>query len=301
MVFLDLDSVTWLEGFLKNQNIPMVIVSHDREFLDQVCNKIVEVEDGAAISYSGNYSKYLELRRARLDAWREKYDKQMRFVQEEEKWIRNAKNDESLAPSIKTKEIALEKLRASEAWIHPPPKDRKFRFRFPTVSRASAVVVEGRKLGHGYGEGKYQTLFKNVNFDVERGARIGFVGPNGSGKSTMLRLIMGFENPREGYVELGGSNIVASYYAQNQADSLNLEDSVLDTLMNGAPEDMTATDVRGLLGQFMFKGDDVYKKIRSLSGGEKARVALCKMMLTPANLLVLDEVSIFFSYARFTQ
>jgi ATP-binding cassette subfamily F protein 3 len=274
----------------------MIIVSHDREFLDQVCNKIVEVEDGKTISYNGNYSKFLELRRIRLDQWKEKYERQMKYVQEEEKWIKSAKSNPALLNSWKTKEVALEKLKLSDDWIPTPPKDRRFRFRFPVGPRSSAIVVEGRNLSHGYGDGKYSVLFEKINFDIERGLRVGFLGPNGSGKSTLLRLIMGMEDPKSGYVEYGGNNIVASYYAQNQADLLNLEHTVLDAVMEVAPDDMSLTDIRGLLGQFMFKGDDVDKKINFLSGGEKARVALCKMMLTPANLLILDEVNSFIFY-----
>lgn len=320
---MDLDSVLWLEEFLKKQSLPMVIVSHDREFLDQVCNKIVEVEDGVTVSYTGNYSKYLEQRRARLDLWREKYEKQSRFVQDEERWIKSAKSDPSMSSAAKARETALEKMRKSQEWIQPPPKDKKFRFRFPSVPRCGALVVEARNLSHGFGEGKYKTLFEGVNFEVARGDRIGFVGPNGSGKSTrrccvfatflksnghrmwinivflagkstMLKIIMGIEHPKAGYAEYGSSAVIANYYAQNQADSLDLNSTVLECLAQAAPEDMSFTDLRALLGQFMFKGDDVNKLIRSLSGGEKARVALCRMMLTPANLLLLDEVREFF-------
>jgi ATPase subunit of ABC transporter with duplicated ATPase domains len=286
---LDLESIVWLEKFLRNQNIPMIIVSHDREFLDQVCNKIVEVEDGKTVSYEGNYSRFLELRRLHLDQWRQKFDKQMKLVHEEELWIKSAKNNPSLSTILKSKIVALENFKKSSEWISAPPKDKKFRFRFPLGKRSAAIVVVGKNLSHGYGSGKYCTLFQNVNLNVERGRRVGFVGPNGSGKSTLLRLIMGMETPKSGYVEYGSDNVVASYYAQSQADMLDLESSVLDSVANFAPEDMSITDIRGLLGQFMFKGDDVEKKIKMLSGGEKARVALCRMLLTPANLLILDE------------
>lgn len=272
----------------------MIIVSHDREFLDQVCNKIVEVEDGKTVSYEGNYSRFLELRRLHLDQWRQKFDKQMKLVHEEELWIKSAKNNPSLSTILKSKIVALENLKKSSEWISAPPKDKKFRFRFPVGKRSAAIVVVGKNLSHGYGSGKYCTLFQNVNLNVERGRRVGFVGPNGSGKSTLLRLIMGMETPKSGYVEYGSDNVVASYYAQSQADMLDLESSVLDSVANFAPEDMSITDIRGLLGQFMFKGDDVEKKIKMLSGGEKARVALCRMLLTPANLLILDEVLFLF-------
>lgn len=178
---LDLDSVFWLEDFLQKQNVPMVIVSHDREFLDRVCTKIVDVEDGVTVTYQGNYSKFIEQRRVRLELWREKYEKQKRYVQEEEKWIKKAKADVNMAQQTRSREIALEKFKNSEDWVEQPPKDKKFRFRFPPAPRCGNSVIEVSKLSHGYGTGKYQTLFKDVDIQVNRGDRVGFVGPNGSG------------------------------------------------------------------------------------------------------------------------
>lgn len=182
---LDLDSVFWLEDFLVKQNIPMVIVSHDREFLDRVCNKIVDVEEGVCVSYNGNYSKFLEQKTARLDQWRDQYEKQMRYVKEEEKWIKKARSDPSMAQQLKAKEMALEKFMAAEDFVKSPPKDKKFRFRFPPAPRCGQSVVETSKLTHGYGTGKYSTLFQNVDIQVDRGERIGFVGPNGAGLVTL--------------------------------------------------------------------------------------------------------------------
>jgi ATPase subunit of ABC transporter with duplicated ATPase domains len=185
--------------------------------------------------------------------------------------------------------MALEKYRAAEGYVAPPPKDKRFRFRFPPVPRCGLSIVEAHGLGHGYGTGKYQTLFRNVDIQVDRGMRVGFIGPNGSGKSTMMKIIQGIESPREGWCEFGSANVVQTYFQQNQADALDLERTVLETVLNDAPTSTSLTDIRALLGQFMFKGDDVDKKLRVLSGGEKARVALAKMMLTSANLLLLDE------------
>jgi ATP-binding cassette subfamily F protein 3 len=182
-----LDSVYWLEDFLQRQSIPMVIVSHDREFLDRVCNKIVDVEDGKTVSYQGNYSKFLEQKKNRLEVWRDKYDKQVRYVKEEDKWLKKARNDPNMAQQVKAKEAALEKYKASEDYMEPPPKDKRFRFRFPPAPRCSQSIVEASKLGHGYGEGKYKTLFENVDIAVDRGERIGFVGPNGSGTDRRLQ------------------------------------------------------------------------------------------------------------------
>eukprot|EP01035_Chromulina_nebulosa_P017032 gene17032-22540_t len=286
---LDLDSVYWLEDFLVKQNIPMVIVSHDREFLDRVCNKIVEVEDGVTHTYQGNYSKYLDQRRARIEVWRDQYDKQTRYIKEEENWIKKAKNDPNLVSQVKSKESQLEKFKSSDEFVPQPPKDKKFRFRFPPSPRCGASVIEVSNVYHGYGEGDDKKLFENVDLEVSLGDRVGFVGPNGSGKSTLMRIIVGNEKPLKGYSDFGSKNVEFNYFEQNQADALNLDQTVIEAVMESAPEDYTLTDIRTLLGQFMFKGDDAEKKVRVLSGGEKARVSLCKMMLTPANLLLLDE------------
>eukprot|EP00601_Ochromonadales_sp_CCMP2298_P001112 CAMPEP_0173191444 /NCGR_PEP_ID=MMETSP1141-20130122/12884_1 /TAXON_ID=483371 /ORGANISM="non described non described, Strain CCMP2298" /LENGTH=805 /DNA_ID=CAMNT_0014115625 /DNA_START=80 /DNA_END=2497 /DNA_ORIENTATION=- len=286
---MDLDSVIWLENFLVSQNLPMVVVSHDREFLDKVCNKIVDVEEGATHTYLGNYSKFLVQKKARLTAWRDKFEKQNRYVKEEEKWIKKARGDPTLTPQVKSREASLEKFKTAEDWVDPPPRERKFRFRFPEPPRCGELVLEAENLVHGYGEGRYKTLFRDVNIQVEKGNRIGFIGPNGSGKSTMMRILMGLEEPQGGFAEHGSMSVVANYYAQNQADALDLNMTVLETVQHNAPSSTSLTEVRTLLGQFMFKGDDADKKIGVLSGGEKARVALCKMMLEPANLLLLDE------------
>lgn len=286
----DLDSVLWLESFLKDQKIPMLIVSHDREFLDQVCNRIVEIEDGCTVSYSGNYSKFLELRQIRLDQWTESYERQMKRVSEEEAWLKSARGNPALATAYKVREAALTSFRNSDEWKSPPPRDRRFRFRFPAGSRSSAVLIEGKNISHGYGTGKTAVLFQNFSFELRRGQRVALVGPNGSGKSSLLRLILGTEEPRSGYVEQGGTSIQTSYYAQDQADTLNPDHSILDSVMEVAGSEVSMTEIRSLLGQFMFKNDDVSRKIKYLSGGEKARVALCRMLLIPANFLVLDEV-----------
>ncbi len=286
---LDLDSVFWLEGFLREQSIPMVIVSHDREFLDQVCNKIVDVEEGVTQSYEGNYSKFIMEKQNRLAIWKDQYDKQQKYIKEEEKWIKKNKANEQMAQAVSDRKRVLEKLIEGEDYVARPPKEKKFRFRFPPSPRCGHSVVEADGLGHGYGSGKYETLFKNVALQVDRGNRVGFVGPNGSGKSTMMRLIMGNEKPRDGWAEYGSANVVPVYFQQNQADAFDLDRTVLETVMEEAPSEITLTEIRALLGQFMFKNDDVDKKLRVLSGGEKARVALCRMMLTPANLLCLDE------------
>ncbi|CAM9802480.1 unnamed protein product [Chrysoparadoxa australica] len=283
---LDLESVEWLEAFLQNQNIPMVIVSHDREFLDRVCTKIVETDGGVASTYDGNYSRYLKLRKARMDAWQSAYEAQQKKIRDDKVWINQYKNKGgAFSAQIKSREKAIERLMSSDDFVKKPPHAGKpFVFRFPDPPRASEEIVRVEQASHGYNGRK---LFENSDLMVETGQRIAILGPNGAGKSTLLRLIMGIEEPEKGSASLG-RGVVANYFEQNQADALDLNKTVMRTI-----EDVSTTqsynELRKLLGQFKMKGDDVEKQIWQLSGGEKARVSLCCMMLKPANLLVLDE------------
>lgn len=191
------------------------------------------------------------------------------------------------AAQVKSRQKALEKLLASDDYVKQPPNMGKpFRFRFPPAPRAGSGedVVLTQGLSHGYNG---RTLFEDVDLSVGKGERIAYLGPNGAGKSTLLRLIVGQEKPMSGTCTLG-SNIVKQYFEQNQADVLDLSKTVIETMMEASTTEKYE-DLRKLLGQFLFRGDAVEKAVGQLSGGEKARVALCKMMLTPANLLVLDE------------
>lgn len=191
------------------------------------------------------------------------------------------------ATQVKAREKALEKLVASDDYVKQPPNlGKPFRFRFPPAPRTgtSEELVSANAISHGYNG---NTLFDNVNLVVDKGDRIAFLGANGAGKSTLLRLVVGQEEPDQGRCMLG-SGVVKQYFEQNQADALDLSKTVIETMM-GASTTEKYEDLRKLLGQFLFKGDSVEKSVAQLSGGEKARVALCKMMLTPANLLVLDE------------
>lgn len=281
---LDLESVEWLEDFLRNQNIPMVIVSHDREFLDQVCTKIVDTEGGIATEYDGNYSKFLQLKKARMDAWLAAYNAQEKRIKEERSWINKFKDKQPVA--VKQREAKLEKLVNSKDYVQKPPfVGKPFRFRFPDAPRLSPEVAEIMDLTHGYGNNR---LFDQVQLFVGKGDRIAIVGPNGAGKSTLLRFLMGREQPDGGSAELIGLNVVANYFEQNQADVLDLDLTVSETIQR-ASNGQSYNELRALLGQFLFKGDAVDKKVGALSGGEKARLSLCCMMLRPANVLVFDE------------
>lgn len=285
---LDLDSVEWLEAFLREQNIPMIIVSHDREFLDQVCTKIVDAEGGICTEYDGNYSRFLQLKKARMDAWNAAYNAQEKKIKEERQWINKFRTKQPQA--VKQRQAKLEKLMNSEEYVQKPPfVGKPFRFRFPDAPRLSPEVAEVKGLSHSYSsETSRNRLFEDVELFIEKGDRIAVVGPNGSGKSTLLRLLIGREKPEKGSATLVGQNVVMNYFEQNQADALDLDKTVLQTLQNSS-SGQSYNELRALLGQFLFKGDAVEKKVRFLSGGEKARLSLCCMMLTPANFLILDE------------
>lgn len=283
---LDLESVEWLEQFLIEQNIPMVIVSHDREFLDRVCNKIVDAEGGICTEYDGNYSRFLELKKARMDSWNAAYKAQEKKIKEERAWINKFKLKQPQA--VKQREAQLEKLLKSEDYIKKPPfVGKPFRFRFPDAPRLSPEVADIKGLSHSYADGANR-LFEDAELFIEKYDRIAILGPNGSGKSTLLRLLTGKEKPDSGSAEIVGQNIVMKYFEQNQADALDLDKTVIETVQ-GASTGQSYNELRALLGQFLFKGDDVEKKVYNLSGGEKARLSLCCMMLEPANLLILDE------------
>mmetsp|Transcript_39094 Transcript_39094/g.67606 ORF Transcript_39094/g.67606 Transcript_39094/m.67606 type:complete len:766 (-) Transcript_39094:128-2425(-) len=283
---LDIASVEWMENFLRNQNLPMVIVSHDREFLDQVCTGIVDCEQGVTTQYDGNYSRFLKLKKARMDAWESAWQNQERKIKEDQTFIKRNKMDSTKGGAVQSRIKNLERLKASKDYVRRPPRPTKpFKFRFPPAPRSSGAMLVLDEVTHGY-DGNM--LFEDVSLEFERGDRVAFLGPNGAGKSTLLRLAVGREQPQSGTAEPGGASVKVNYFEQNQADALNLELTVLQTLEEvsvGVPYN----ELRALLGQFLFKGDDVYKQVKNLSGGEKGRLALCRMMMQPANVLVLDE------------
>jgi ATP-binding cassette subfamily F protein 3 len=279
---LDLETIEWLETYLKSLNTPMVIVSHDREFLDRLCNQIVETERGVSTTYLGNYTAYLqqkeELKQAQLGA----YERQQKELEKQQAFVDRFRASATRSTQAKSREKQLEKIERIEA---PDAGLRTLHFRFPPSPRSGREVVIIKNLVHTYGE---NILFLDANLLIERGDRIAILGPNGSGKSTLLHLMTGMEQPTEGTVKLGEHQVIPSYFEQNQAEALDLEKTVMDTIHSEVP-DWTNEEVRTLLGRFLFSGDMVFKKVAALSGGEKARLALAKMLLRPANLLILDE------------
>lgn len=287
---LDLESVEWLESFLRENELPMVIVSHDREFLDRLCTKIVELEAGEAFEYPGNYSTFLKLKAQRRRAWQVAYERQQKYLAEQRNFIRRYRSSPARAKQVKSRQKLLERMERTGELVRPPPRFVKpLVFRFPPAPRSSRDVLLLEDVTHGY---ESKTLFRDVNLAIERGDRMAVLGANGSGKSTLLRLVVGMESPDEGTVQCQQlPNARLAYFEQNQADALNLELTVLETLQEAAPPGTRYEDLRALLGRFLFKDDSVYKKVSALSGGEKARLALAKIMLEPANILVFDEPS----------
>ncbi|MEA5536393.1 ABC-F family ATP-binding cassette domain-containing protein [Crocosphaera sp. XPORK-15E] len=279
---LDLETVEWLEKYLKDLNIPMIIVSHEREFLDRICTKIIETERGVSTTYIGNYSDYLQQKELSREIQENTYQRQQKELEKQQTFVDRFRASATRSTQAKSREKQLEKIELVEAPISGP---RTLRFEFPPAPKSGREVAIIKNLVHIYNEA---ILFLGANLLIEKGDRIALLGPNGAGKSTLLRLIMGTEKPTEGTVEFGKHNVIPGYFEQNQAEALDLSKTVIDTIHDEVP-DWKNVEVRSLLGQFLFSGDTVFKKVEGLSGGEKARLALVKMLLEPANLLILDE------------
>ncbi len=279
---LDLETIEWLEKFLKDLTTPMVIVSHDREFLDRLCTKIVETERGVSTTYLGNYSAYLQQKYEQQSAQLSAYERQQKELEKQQVFVDRFRASATRSTQAKSREKQLEKVEKIEA---PIADVRTLKFQFPPAVRSGREVVTIKNLVHIYDD---KILFLGANLEIERGDRVAFLGPNGAGKSTLLRLIVGLEAPTEGSIEIGKHNVIPSYFEQNQAEALDLTKTVLNTIHDEVP-DWKDVEVRSLLGRFLFSGETVLKKVESLSGGEKARLALAKMLLAPANLLILDE------------
>jgi ATP-binding cassette subfamily F protein 3 len=279
---LDVETIQWLEGYLVEQTAALVVISHDRTFLDRVCNQIVETERGVSRTYLGNYSQHLEQKALEREATQAAFERQQKELSAQQAYIDRFRASATRSTQAKSREKLLEKVERVEAPIENVGGPR---FRFPEAPRSGRLVAEIQNLTHSYGD---QILFLGAELEVERGDRIAFVGPNGAGKSTLLRLIMGSEQPEDGAARLGEHNVVAGYFEQNQAEALDLSKTVIDTIFEVVP-DWTQTQVRSLLGSFCFSNESVFKEAGKLSGGEKARLALALMLLSPCNLLVLDE------------
>jgi ATP-binding cassette, subfamily F, member 3 len=279
---LDLETIEWLEIYLRSLITPMVIVSHDREFLDRLCTQIVETERGVSSTYLGNYSSYLLQKEEAANAQLSAYERQQKELEKQQAFVEKFRASATRSTQAKSREKQLDKIERIEA---PTGALKTLHFRFPPSPRSGREVVIIEDLVHTYDE---KILFLGTDLLIERGDRIAFLGPNGSGKSTLLRMIMGMEKPTGGNVKLGSHNVIPGYFEQNQAEALDLYKTVMETIHDEVP-DWKNEEVRTLLGRFLFTGDTAFKQVAALSGGEKARLALAKMLLRPASLLILDE------------
>jgi ATP-binding cassette subfamily F protein 3 len=279
---LDVETIQWLEGYLIKQKAALVVISHDRTFLDRVCNQIVSTERGVSRAYLGNYTSHLEQKALEKEASQSAFERQQKEIATQQAYIDRFRASATRSTQAKSREKQLDKVERVDAPVESVSGPS---FRFPPAPRSGAQVAVIENMTHCYGE---NILFMEADLEIDRGDRIAFVGPNGAGKSTLLRLIMGVETPEEGSARLGEHNVIASYFEQNQAEALDLNKTVIETMFEAVP-DWTQTQVRSLLGSFCFSNDSVFKDVGKLSGGEKARLALALMLLSPCNLLVLDE------------
>ena len=278
---LDIESIEWLEGYLKEYKGSLVLISHDRKFLDNVTNRTVEIMVGRIHDYKVPYSKYLELRRERLAQQQAAYENQQRMIEKTEEFIEKFRYKPTKSNQVQSRVKQLEKLERIEVDL----EDRStLAVKFPPAPRSGDIVYKSVDMKVGYGE---KVVFGDAQIEVRRGEKVALVGRNGEGKTTLMRVIMNELDPMDGESKLG-YNVNIGYYAQNQEDILDKEDTVFGTLDRVAVGDIRLK-LRDILGAFLFKGEDIDKKVAVLSGGERARLAMAKLILKPYNLLALDE------------
>ena len=277
---VDIESVIWLEDFLINKAKAVVIISHDRAFIDNVTNRTIEVTMGRIYDYKAKYTHYLQLREERRLHQIKAYKEQQKFIEDNQRFIDRFKGTYSKTNQVSSREKMLEKLEIIEI---DEVDNSSLRLTFPPSIRSGDYPVIAKDLTKRYGE---HTVFNNANMGIERGQKVSFVGRNGEGKSTMIKAIMG-EIDFEGKCALG-HNAKVGYFAQNQASLLDPELTIFQTVDEVAKGDIR-TQINNILGRFMFGGDDIDKKVKFLSGGEKTRLAMVKLLLEPVNVLILDE------------
>ena len=278
---LDIESIEWLEGYLKDYRGSLVLISHDRKFLDNVTNRTVEIMLGRIHDYKVPYSKYLELRRERLEQQRAAFENQQRMIEKTEEFIEKFRYKPTKSNQVQSRVKQLEKLERIEVDLEDKSA---LAVKFPPAPRSGDIAYKTDGMTVGYGT---KVVFSDAQIEVRRGEKIALVGRNGEGKTTLMRVIMGELDPMSGESKVG-YNVNIGYYAQNQEDILDKEDTVFGTLDRIAVGDIRLK-LRDILGAFLFKGEDIDKKVAVLSGGERARLAMAKLMLKPYNLLALDE------------
>ncbi len=277
---LDLPARNWLEEYLADYPGSVVLVSHDRYFLDATVKRITEVGLKTLTDYHGNYSHYVTEHTARMERLRQAHRRQSEEIEKAEVFINRFRYTATKAKQVQSRIKLLDKVERIEI----PPERKKIRFKFPESPRPGRVVLELKGVRKAYGE---NVVLRRLDLMVERGDRIALVGPNGAGKSTLMRLLSGVDRPDEG-TRLLGHKVILDYFAQDQASVLNPARTVLDEMSSASSVTM-APMIRTILGGFLFEADDVYKKVAVLSGGERNRLALAKMLLTSSNVLLLDE------------
>ncbi|MGY6521562.1 MAG: ABC-F family ATP-binding cassette domain-containing protein [Mongoliitalea sp.] len=277
---LDIESIQWLEEFLKEKAKAVVVISHDRAFVDNITNRTIEVTMGRIYDYKAKYSHYLELRKERREQQQKHYEEQQKMIAETQQFIERFKGTYSKTLQVQSRVKMLEKLEIVEV---DEVDTSALRLRFPPSPRSGKYPVIVEELSKSYGE---HVVFKDASMTIERGQKVAFVGKNGEGKSTMIKAIMG-EIDYTGKCELGHNSMIG-YFAQNQASQLDENLTIFETIDQIAVGEIRSK-IKDLLGAFMFKGDDINKKVKVLSGGEKTRLAMIKLLLEPVNLLILDE------------
>ena len=280
---LDLESVKWLEGFLRSYTGAVLIVSHDRAFMDGMVDHVIEIDLGRMTEYKGNYSAYLVQREEALERLKQQAAIQEQEIKHLQDFVDRFRYKATKARQAQEREKRIEKLMAERIVL--PPERKAIRFNFPKPPRTGDLVMKFAHVRKAYGD---HVVYDDLNLSLYRGERIALVGPNGAGKSTLMKMVAGVLRADSGSVK-PGTNVSVSYYAQHQLEDLNSENTVLRELMQVAPPDWKESDCRRLLGAFLFQGDAVDKRVRVLSGGEKGRLALAKMLAHPNPVLCLDE------------
>ncbi len=279
---LDLETIFWLEEYLISLKIAIILISHDRYFLDKLCKKIIFIERGIAETYNGNYSSFVEQKSLNEESQNKAFALQQKEIEIQRKYIERFRASATRSTQAKSREKQLKKITKIDA---PTSRLKSPSFNFPDCPRSGKSVLQIKNLSHSFEE---KILFFDVNLKVSSGEKIAILGPNGCGKSTLLKLIIKKIEPDIGEVNLGKHNIITSYYEQNQAEALAIEKQVIDLIYLKAP-DWSQQKVRTFLGSFGFYNNAVFKYVKQLSGGEKARLALALMIMNPSNFLLLDE------------
>ena len=277
---LDIESIQWLEDFLIDNGQAVVVISHDRAFVDHITTRTIEVTMGRIYDYKVNYSQYLQLRKERREQQQKAYDEQQKMIAETREFIERFKGTYSKTLQVQSRVKMLEKLEILEVDEEDPSA---LRLKFPPSPRSGSYPVTIENVSKAYGD---HTVFRNANLMIERGDKIAFVGKNGEGKSTLVKCIMK-EIEHEGTLTLG-HNVMIGYFAQNQASLMDESLTVFQTIDDVTPLELKHK-IKDMLGAFMFSGDDIDKKVKVLSGGERTRLAMIKLLLSPVNLLILDE------------